>query len=130
MAKRISKTLYWRSQREVNHTTFVGLGVDCGIAVTLCTELGFDIDAVVFINNTHPAELFDGLDATTSIYNFYTKPELANNHIEGAEVNEYIRTLLPAHMSNRLAQEVYAQIVYDKYAQMYLEPNQPTFIYI
>lgn len=130
LAKELSKTLYWRSQRHLEHTIFIGYEDECRICVDLSVDFGFTFDAVVLINNPHPGQMYDGIFDDTAIYNFYTKPELVKNEIEGAEVNQYIKTLLPAHMSNRLAQEVYAQIVYDNYAQNFLSPNEAIFTYI
>lgn len=129
-AKELSKTLYWRSQRPLEHTIFIGYENECRLCVDLHVEFKFSFDAVVLINNTWSPWLYDGLFGDTAIYNFYTKPKLVENEIEGAEVNQYVKTLLPAHMSNRVAQEVYAQIVYDNYAQNFLSANEPIFTYI
>ena len=48
-------------------------------------------------------------------------------NIEGAEVNEYVKTKVPAHMSNRLAQEVFGCLLYQTYDRTYLD-NVPAII--
>lgn len=118
-AKQISKVLYDRLQKSYNKVTFVGLGTDCQIAPEL-SWMGFDIDALATINSPHDPFIYTCMFDHTAIYNFYTSRKYEQTKIKGAECNQYIPTLLPAHMSSRLATELSSCIIYQSYQQMYL----------
>jgi hypothetical protein len=106
---------------------FIGIGDDCRVVMDLYLNHGFKFDAAVFINNLYSPSKYEPILDHCSIYNFYTKPEYKMLDIEGAEVNEYIKTKLPAHMSNRVAQEVFGCLLYQTYERTYLD-NVPAII--
>lgn len=129
MAKEISRKLYDMSQRAFNKMVFIGIGSDCRIAAEL-NGLGFKFDAAVFINNTHPVNLYDPMLFSTAIYNFNTGAPQNLLHISGAECNETVKTFLPATMSNRLAREITGCLLYQTYEQTYLSETAPRFTYL
>lgn len=129
MAKQISRRLFDISQREYNKMIFIGLESDCRVASEL-HQLGFRFDAAVFINNIHPVYLYDEMLLTTAVYNFNTSSDEDMLYINGAECNEIVKTILPAHMSNRLATEIVGCLLYQTYEQTYLDKTAPRFISI
>jgi len=126
-AKRLAKQLNYRSDFNTDKLIFIGLGNDCRVVMDLYLNHGFKFDAAVFINNLYSPSKYDPILDHCSIYNFYTNKEYEMLNIEGAEVNQYIKTRLPAHMSNRLAQEVFGCLLYQTYERTYLN-NTPGII--
>lgn len=130
MAKKIGRYIYPRLQRQVTNLVFIGYEHECRILADLHTTMGFKFDCAVLVNNIHDPAIYDTVLAHTAIYNFWTKEQDPYGPIGGAEENEYVKTLLPAHMSNRLAQEISGCLLYGFYNQDYLESNKPIFNYI
>lgn len=126
-AKRLAKQLNYRSDFNTDKFIFIGLGNDCRVVMDLYLNHGFKFDAAVFINNLYSPSKYDPILDHCSIYNFYTNKQYEMLNIEGAEVNQYIKTRLPAHMSNRLAQEVFGCLLYQTYERTYLN-NTPGII--
>lgn len=129
-AKKIVPVLYNRLQRSYNKISFVGFDSDSKILLDLVVRNNFHIDVAAIINNTAGRDFFTPLLASTKLYNFYTRKHFARFEIEGAEINEYVRTILPPHMSNRLAKEIAACIIYDGYEELSLPKVVPTFTYV
>lgn len=127
---RISKKLYNISQFSEGHLTFIGLGQDTQVLLDLYTRYGFKFDTAILINNNVPVHKLEPLLDSCAVYNFWTKDMGFDNHIEWAEVNECVRTKIPAHLSNRLALEVAGCLIYDRYEQMYLENNYAKILYV
>lgn len=127
IAKKLARQLTYRNNIKTDKLIFIGLEDDCRIVTDLYLEHGFKFDAAVFINNTHSPTKFDPIIDHCSIYNFYTNQAYEMLSIDGAEVNEFVKTRLPAHMSNRLAQEVYGCLLYQTYERTYLD-NTPAII--
>ena len=126
-AKKIAKQLTYMNTIETDKLIFIGIGDDCRVVMDLYLSHGFKFDAAVLINNLYSPSRYKRILDHCSIYNFYTKPEYEMLDIEGAEVNEYVKTKLPAHMSNRLAQEVFGCLLYQTYERTYLD-NVPAII--
>ena len=120
-AKKISKQLTYMSEVETDKLIFIGLGDDCRVIMDLHLSHGIKFDAAVLINNLYSPSRYTRIMDHCSIYNFYTKPEYEMLDIEGAEVNQYVKTKLPAHMSNRLSQEVFGCLLYQTYERTYLD---------
>lgn len=139
LAKRLSKIIFNKAQRQYNKMIFIGLEDDTIMLVELA-KLGFKFDAAFLINNKHDPKLFqtEEIFAHTAIYNFYTNRAVNNFFdkgynpfdIQGAEVNQYTPTLLPAHISSRLAAEVWACLVYGVYKQNSLGQNPATLTFV
>ena len=126
-AKRLAKQLTYMNKVQTDKLIFIGLGNDCRVVMDLYLNHGFKFDAAVFINNLYSPSKYDPILDHCSIYNFYTNKEYEMLNIEGAEVNEYVKTKVPAHMSNRLAQEVFGCLLYQTYDRTYLD-NVPAII--
>jgi hypothetical protein len=126
-AKKLAKQLTYMNTIQTDKLIFIGIGNDCRVVIDLYLNHGFKFDAAVFINNLYSPSKYEPILDHCSIYNFYTKPEYKMLDIEGAEVNEYIKTKLPAHMSNRVAQEVFGCLLYQTYERTYLD-NVPAII--
>ena len=126
-SKEIVRKIYNKLQRNQGKVIFVGLGTDCRIAAEMAW-LGFDIDAAVFVNNLHSPSLYDHMFDNTAIYNFYTSQDYKFLEIDGAECNEFVKTNLPAHMSNRLATEIAGCLMYQTYEVTYMNPTPARFI--
>jgi len=126
-AKKLAKQLTYMNTIQTDKLIFIGIGNDCRVVMDLYLNHGFKFDAAVFINNLYSPSKYEPILDHCSIYNFYTKPEYKMLDIEGAEVNEYIKTKLPAHMSNRVAQEVFGCLLYQTYERTYLD-NVPAII--
>lgn len=130
MSKKIGRYLYHRVQREVQHLTFIGYEGECRLVSDLYNTMGFKFDSAVLINNTHPHSVYDAILAHTKIFNLWTKTDSPYGPMNGAEENQYVKALMPAHMSNRLASEVSGCLIYGSYDQNYLENNRPIFNYV
>lgn len=130
MSKKIGRHLYTRVQRDVQHLTFIGYEHECRLVSDLYTTMGFKFDCAILINDIHPKSVYDNIIGYTAIYNFWTKDKECYGPLQGAEENVYLKTLLPAHLSNRLAQEIAGCLVYGWYDQNYLENNKPVFSYV
>jgi hypothetical protein len=126
-AKKLARTLTYKNDIKTDKLIFIGLGNDCRVVIDLYLNHGFKFDAAVFINNTYSPTIYDPIIDHCSIYNFYTNQSYEMLSIDGAEVNEFIKTRLPAHMSNRLAQEVFGCLLYQTYERTYLD-NTPGII--
>lgn len=138
-AKKLSKIIFNKAQRQFNKMIFIGLEKDTMMLVELA-KLGFKFDAAFLINNKHDPKLFqqEEIFAHTAIYNFYTN-RMVNKffteqynpfEIQGAEVNQYTPTILPAHLSSRLAAEIWACLIYGAYEQMSLGDNPATLTFV
>ena len=127
---RISKKLYNISQFSDGHLTFIGLGQDTQVLLDLYTRYGFKFDTAILINNTVPVHKLDPLLDSCAVYNFWTKDMGFDNHIEWAEVNEYVKTKIPAHLSNRLALEVAGCLIYERYELTHLDNNYAKILYV
>ena len=127
---RISKELYNISQVSHEHLTFIGLGQDTQVLLDLHDRYGFKFDTAILINNTVPVHNIDPLLPFCAVYNFWTKDMGFDNRIEWAEVNQYVKTKIPAHLSNRLALEVAGCLIYDRYEQTYLDSNYSKILYV
>jgi hypothetical protein len=130
MSKKIGRYLYHRVQREVQHLTFVGYEHECRLVSDLYITMGFKFDTAILINNLHSHSVYDTILGHTKIYNFWTKDVEPYGPINGAEENQYVKTLMPAHMSNRLASEISGCLIYGSYEQNCLENNKPVFNYV
>lgn len=126
-AKKLAKQLTYMNTIQTDKLIFIGLGHDCRIVMDLYLNHGFKFDAAVLINNTYSPTKYDPILDHCSIYNFYTNKEYSMLDIDGAEVNQHIKTKLPAHMSNRVAQEVFGCLLYQTYERTYLD-NVPAII--
>ena len=120
MVKKLARQLTYRNSIKTDKLIFIGLASDCKVVTSLYLDHGFKFDAAVLINNPYSPTKYDPIIDHCSIYNFYTKPGYEMLSIEGAEVNELVKTRLPAHMSNRLAQEVFGCLLYQTYERTYL----------
>ena len=89
---------------------------------------GFQFDCVVLINNPFREAIYRELYQHSNLYNFYTKQD--GVHLAGADINEYVKTKLPAQMSNRLALEVLGCVLYGSYGLDALQSNysKPKYI--
>ena len=125
-AKDIGLSVYRTKKPSEGKIIFIGLGEECAIAPEL-VSLGFELDAAVFVNNNQPTNIYDNLLAQTAIYNFYTSEEYSFLNIQGAECNQYVKTYLPAHMSNRLATEIAGCLIYQTYEATYLTSTPAVF---
>jgi hypothetical protein len=130
VAKHIGRHIYDKAQHPYEKITFIGIGRDTEILYKL-NELGFVFDAAVLVNHEMNPKMFEAGFERTAIYNFCTKVhEYKDSIIQGAECNEYVRTYVPAHMSNRLAKEIFGNVVYQSYEVNYLNDVVPTFKYL
>ena len=107
---------------------FIGYGKDCQLVASLYLQYGIKFDYAFFVNNPHPAKIYDTIFSFCAIYNIYTKPELSNRIIAGAECNQYIKTLLPAYMSKRVGLEIAGLLMYDAYKVDYFTENRSILI--
>lgn len=127
---KLSRKLYSLCQREHSHLTFIGIGDECKVLADLYTKFKFKFDTAILINNTHSTSIFNQVQGHCAIYNYTTKNMGFQNHMYGAEVNEHVRSYLPAHMSTRLALEITGNLIYDRYQQNFLEENYSNIIYV
>jgi hypothetical protein len=125
-AKQISTILYSKLQKSYNKLIFVGLDKDCIIAPEL-SWMGYDIDAAAIINSPYDPLIYTCMFDHTAIYNFYTSKKYSKLDIQGAECNQHVPTVLPAHMSNRLATEVAGCLLYQTHQKTYLDPTPAKF---
>ena len=125
-AKDIGKVLYRKLQRKYDKVIFIGYGSDCRVASELA-HLGFNLDAAAFVNNIHSPSIYDHMLDRTAIYNFYTSQDYRFLQVQGAECNQLVNTILPPHMSNRLATEIAACITYQTYEVTYLNKKPARF---
>lgn len=121
MSKKIGRHLYHRVQRDVRHLVFIGYEQDCRLVSDMYTNMGFKFDCAVLINNTEDHSVYNSIMGHTAIYNFWTKDKNSYGPISGAEENVYVKTLMPAHTSSRLAQEITGCLVYGWYNQNCLD---------
>ena len=126
----LSLRLFEETQKEYNKLTFIGLEHECRVALDLYERKGFTFDCVVLVNNPYPQSMFDPILAHSAIYNFWTKTTNNYGPFAGAEINEYIKTKLPAHVSNRLALEVSGTLVYGAYGLDYLNDVYSPIVYV
>jgi len=126
----LSVRLFEETQKHYNKLTFIGLEHECRVVVDLYEKKRFIFDNVVLINNTYPESMFDPIFAHSAIYNFWTKQKNNYGPIAGAEVNQYVNTKLPAHVSNRLALEVSGTLIYGAYNMDYLNQTYSPITYI
>ena len=125
--KSLARQLTYRNDYQTDKLIFIGLGNDCKMVVDLYKDHGFKFDAAVLINNLYSPTMYAPIMGHCSIYNFYTKQSYEMLSIDGAEVNQFVKTRLPAHMSTRLAQEVFGCLLYQTYERTYLD-NTPAII--
>ena len=127
---RLSQKLYNMSYNVDGPMTFIGLGQDTQVLLDLYNKYGFKFDTALLINNTVPVGKIDPLLPFCAVYNFWTKDMGFDNHIEWAEANQYVKTKIPAHLSNRLAMEVAGCLIYERYEQTYLDNNYYKISYV
>jgi len=125
---KLSRKLYNQSQKNYNKVTFIGYENECRMVADLSSLHGFNFDCVILINNTFKEPMYRELYGKTKLYNFYTNQN--GIYLAGADINEHVKTKLPAHMSNRLALEVSGCMLYDCYNLDKLESNYSKPIYI
>jgi hypothetical protein len=113
---------------EFDHIVFIGIGDDCQLASSLYVRNGVEIDTVFLVNNPFDTKLYNSIFAQCAIYNLYTRPELSNRYFEGAEANQYIKTRIPAHMSNRVSLEISGLLMYDRYCVDYFTPVESQLV--
>jgi hypothetical protein len=109
---------------------FIGLGQDTQVLLNLYNKYGFQFDTALLINNTVAVKHLDPLLPFCAVYNFWTKDMGFDNRIEWAEANQYVKTKIPAHLSNRLALEVAGCLIYERYEQTYLDDNYTKIVYV
>ena len=126
----LSLRLYEETQKPYNKMIFIGLDYECRAVVDLYQTKGFIFDCVVLINNPYSAGFYDSIYPHSQIYNFWTKTKNTLGYFSGAEVNQQVKTLLPAHMSNRLALEVSGTLTYGFYNEDYLQDiyTEPKYV--
>lgn len=110
------------------HKVFIGYGNECMFAPSLYLQYGIEFDTVFLVNNPHPQQIFEPLLSFAAVYNIYTKPQLSNKILPWAECNQYIKTLQPAHMSNRVALEISGLLMYDRYHVDFFSDNKSILI--
>ena len=125
IAKPIKKLI---SKYEFQYIVFIGIGDDCQLAYSLYVDSDIDLDTVFMVNNPFDTNLYNSIFNHCAIYNLYTKPELSNRYFEGAEANQYIKTRIPAHMSNRVALEISGLLMYDRYCVDYFTPVESQLV--
>lgn len=131
MAKKLARTIALRADgRSMNRYSFIGYEYSCRLVSDLYVTCKYEFDTAIFINNPYDDSFYQPILGHTKIYNIYTKKYLKELEIQGAEVNEYVSTLLPAHMSNKVAQTVSALMIYDSYDLNYLSPVAPVITYV
>jgi hypothetical protein len=125
---KLSRSLYNECQREYKKLTFIGYENECRMVSDLQAHHGFKFDCVVLINNPFREAIYRELYQYGNLYNFYTKQD--GVHLAGADINEYVKTKLPAQMSNRLALEVLGCVLYGSYGLDALQSNysKPKYI--
>ncbi len=101
---------------------------DSSLASSLYVRNGVEIDTVFLVNNPFDTKLYNSIFGQCAIYNLYTRPELSNRYFEGAEANQYIKTLIPAHMSNRVSLEISGLLMYDRYCVDYFTPVESQLV--
>jgi len=111
-----------------DHIVFIGLGSDCQLVSTLYMQYGIEFDTAFLINNPYATKIYNPIVPFCAVYNLYTRPELSSRYFEGAEVNQYIKTLVPAHMSNRVALEISGLLMYDRYHVDYFTPVESKLV--
>jgi hypothetical protein len=110
------------------NTTHTTTNDDCQLANSLWVNSDIEIDTVFLVNNPFDTKLYNSIFAQCAIYNLYTRPELSNRYFEGAEANQYIKTLIPAHMSNRVSLEISGLLMYDRYCVDYFTPVESQLV--
>lgn len=125
---KLSRVLYKQCQKPYNKMTFIGYKNECRMVTDLYEKHGFKFDHVVLIDNTFREPMYKDLYKHSLLYNFFT--DLEGVYLAGAHINEYVKTKLPAHLSNRLALEVVGCLLYDGYGLDGLQSNYYPPIYI
>lgn len=125
---KLSRALYRLSQKKYDKVTFIGYENECRMVSDLHSVHGFVFDCIVLINNTFKEPMYQDMYNQGKFYNFYTNQN--GIHLARADINQYVNTKLPAHMSNRLALEVSGCVLYDCYNVNKLEQNYSKPIYI
>jgi hypothetical protein len=110
--KKLSKAL---RSHNFEHKVFVGYKHDCLLLPTLKLQFNITFDAAFFIDNPYPQQAYESILKETKIYNIYSNEKNALDYLPAAKVNQFIPTLLPANMSNRIALEATALLMYDVY---------------
>jgi len=123
----VSKVL---KDNSFEHQVFIGYGDECVFAPLLYAKYGIKFDTVFLVNNIHQQEAFDPLLGFAAVYNIYTKANLAGKRLPWAEHNQYIKTIQPAYMSNRVALEICGLLMYDRYNLNFLSGNRSTLVEI
>ena len=125
---KLARSIYNECQKEYKKLTFIGYENECRMVTDLYEQHGFKFDCVVLINTPFREPLYKNLYQHGDLYNFYTIQD--GVHLAGADINEYVKTKLPAHMSNRLALEVLGCVLYGSYKLDSLQPNYSKPVYI
>lgn len=116
--KSLQKHLDWGYDKYI----FLGKGQDCTLCYALYEHKNMLFDAAVFVNYKELEPISDDTKITlakaSKIFSYSTKkggtPVEATNH-------QNLNTLFGTTRSKRLAQDIYGQIVYGVYNELYLD---------
>lgn len=114
--------------KDIDKRVFIGYGKDCSLLPLLNKNLNTKFDVAVFVNNTEPQEVYKSLSKTCVVYNIFTKPQLFNNAISWARVNQYVATKLPAYISSKVSLEVAGLLMYDFYAVNFFNNTEKVLV--
>lgn len=113
-----------------NHTfekkVFIGYRHDCDLLSSLWLQFNISFDAAIFIDNIHPAMVFESVPKQTTIYNLSSKREFPR--IPFAVLNQHVKTHLPSHMSKRMAQEAFGILLYGVYNKNFLDDSNSKYL--
>ena len=126
--QKLSLALFTKAQKEHDNLLFIGYENECRMIIDLHEKFKFNFDCVVLVNNPYEESMYSSLYGNTNLYNFYTNSK--GFDLAGADINQRIKTTLPAYMSKRLALEVFGCVVYGAYEKNGLESQYGDIIYV
>lgn len=114
--------------KDLGKVIFLGYGKDCSLLPLIEKHCKIKFDVAVFVNNTETQDTYKSLSKTCVIYNIFTKPQLFDNSISWAKVNEYVSTKIPAYMSSKVSLEIAGLLMYDFYNLNYFTKTEKVFV--
>lgn len=116
--KYLQKHLDWGYDKYI----FMGNAHDCNLCYALYKHKNLLFDAAVFVNYEPSQEISEdtqiSVGKATKIFSYTTKKTTAPAQVVN---HQSIKTVFGTVRSERLAQDIYSQLVYGVYEEMYLE---------
>lgn len=126
-----TKTLYRDIKLHLNESkdklVFMGYKKDCNLLYALAKDKSLFFDGAIFVNyepmfgsTEFDFKTMDEVALNTKIYKYRTSKSLS--------VGEFIKTPFGSIRSKKLAQNIYASLVYDLYQENFLDGKPTAFV--